>query len=301
MPYLPVDLDGKRKAEEIERALGLPRLSVVGGNVDLWEAVWRAWSGGKTPEEAQYVDDLALGAAYGPDLRIRAALVARDFLEVAGDRHRVRGAMKWLFGLEGKKRGGKASSGNLNRGSHPGVQPGAEVPQKVDFPAKPGPMPEDTSRHTPRLFHPAPSTQHPDTKQQKLLAADPISALGGLNVPSVVAGAEPDRRAQAHPPPKIRKPTKDPDLWDADDFWNWAQSRREEGGLVPELKPQGRKLADWYRLCLNTEGVNAIALKHAFNAYGKNAHWDSANHPFSVFMSQWRTYARKEDVHAVAG
>lgn len=156
MPYLPVDLDAKRKAHGIERALGLPRHAVAGGLTDLWEVVWR--------DKSDVVDDLTLDEAFGPDARIRAALVAREFLEPVEGGHRVRGAAKWLFGLEGKSRGGKAATVNLLRGPKPKE---AEA-TKTHSPASAGEEPK-TSRTQPPADTPAltPNTQHPAPNKPK--------------------------------------------------------------------------------------------------------------------------------------
>lgn len=156
MPYLPVDLDAKRKAGEIERALGLPRFSVIGGLLEVWEGVWR--------EKSDAVDDLALGAAFGPSPQIRSALVARDFLEPLEDgRHRVRGAKKWLLGMEGRSRGGHAAKANLVPGAAH-RQPKAPKPKKEasSAPAEGQPKASRTppsapsSALTPSIQHPAP-------------------------------------------------------------------------------------------------------------------------------------------------
>jgi hypothetical protein len=157
LPYLPVDLDAKRKAHGIERALGLPRHTVAGGLTDLWEVVWR--------EKSDTVDELMLDEAFGPDPRIRSALVARDFLEPAEERWRVRGAAKWLFGLEGRSRGGKASKGNLV----PGPKPKGSAEESRRPETAPSASAEDQPK-TP-LGSPSalsPSTQHPAPRSLSL-------------------------------------------------------------------------------------------------------------------------------------
>lgn len=163
MPYLPVDLDAKRKAHGIERALGLPRHAVAGGLTDLWEVVWR--------DKSDVVDDLTLDEAFGPDPRIRAALVARGFIEPADKSgHRVRGAAKWLFGLEGKSRGGKAAKANLI--------PGPKAKSAED----PKPIPSASAEDQPKppFGSPSalsPSTQHPAPKEiLKSFAGEPPPA-----------------------------------------------------------------------------------------------------------------------------
>lgn len=110
MPYLPLDLDAKRKLEAIERGLGLPRHTMVGGAMDMWETVWR--------QKSAEVDNITLWAAFGPDDRIVPALVSRGFLDpIVEGKFRVCGAPEWLFGMKGKSRGGHAAKGNLIPGA----------------------------------------------------------------------------------------------------------------------------------------------------------------------------------------
>lgn len=109
MPYLPVDLDAKRRAALIDSALGLPKHTAVGGLLDVWEHVWR--------EKRDVVPPLYLRACLGPDDRLIAAFVDAGFLEPVEGGHRVRGAAKWLFGMEGRSRGGRAAKGNLIPGA----------------------------------------------------------------------------------------------------------------------------------------------------------------------------------------
>lgn len=116
MPYLPLDLDAKRLLEGIEKGLLLPRHTMVGGAMDMWEAVWR--------QKSAFVDNITLWAAFGPDERVVPALVSRGFLEPSPDgRYRVCGAEQWLFGMSGKSRGGHAAKGNLIPGPKPKRQP----------------------------------------------------------------------------------------------------------------------------------------------------------------------------------
>lgn len=304
MPYLPLDLDAKRKLEAIERGLGLPRHTMVGGTMELWEGAWRSWMGGAAIGVADVADELAMTSAFGSDSRVCPALVSRGFLEAVPGGWRIRGAAKWLFGLEGKSRGGKTAKGNLKQGSQPGTQPGNQESEKADFPAKPGPKPEDTSRLDPRLLHPAPSTQHPkEEKREAPPPLNPVVAVGGLRVESVAAGAVPGRRIEDRPttarvPTTVVAPTKDPEVWDGDDFWCWAQSVRQDGGLLAEAKP--RALGSWFNTCLMTEGVTAHALKEAFYAFGEDPYWEAQRFPFQAFMSQWASFARKDSRHAAA-
>lgn len=273
MPYLPVDLDGKRKAMDIELALNLPRFSVVGGLLELWERVWR--------DKSAMVDDIALCAAFGPDMRLRAALVSRDFLEPWQDGlYRVKGAEKWLFGLEGKSRGGKAAAKNLRRGNKPGLAGSpaggsagniAGEP-KTAFPGVPGGMPEDGSRQEPRLLHP--EAQHP--------------------APTLLPSEEEKR---ASPPPKGPRldPDKPEDAWDGVDFWLWTQERRRAGGFAEETAPQREVLDRWWSKCLMSEGVTCRAMRVGFvRGFGADPYWEARGFPFRAFLKGWASYVRLE-------
>ncbi len=313
MPYLPVDIDGKRKAEEIERSLGVPRLSVVGGLVDLWETVWRSKMAGKPPEVAAVVDELAMGAAFGPDARVRSALVAREFLEPVPGGWRVRGAAKWLFGLEGKSRGGKSAKGNLKRGSQPGSQPGIETPMEPGSPAKPGPkpgpMPEDTSRLTSRLLHPAPSTQLKEEVPQAAptLPIDPLRAPWASTLPGFEESLTPDRRKSTDPPnvfrlqeqrvePPPKKLSRQQEF--AGYFWGCRDEHLAESGLPPSQDTGWTIQLQNVRLAFVKQS-QAELLAHAVRAYLDNEKMRDKDPPWPLhfFVSDFGKYeslARKQ-------
>lgn len=99
-------------------------------------------------------------------------------------------------------------------------------------------------------------------------------------------------------PVTLAAPTKPPDSWDGDDFWAWAQSIRQDGGLVAEAKPGSLSL--WFNRALMTEGVTAESLKEAFYAFGEDKHWEKHRYPFSAFMKQWASFARKDVTRAAS-
>lgn len=199
MPYLPVDLDGKRKAHAIERALGLPRHTVVGGLLDLWEGVWR--------DKTDIVDELALAAAFGPDLRIRDALVAREFIDPTEDKWRVRGASKWLFGMEGRSRGGHAAKSNLVPGARQKKAKGAEIQPRAETELL-GSCPEPAETPSALVLgsftqHPAPSTQNPFSLRET--SAEPVQAAllePAPLAPAPVKRAKPKAEPKAEPDPR---------------------------------------------------------------------------------------------------
>jgi hypothetical protein len=92
------------------------------------------------------------------------------------------------------------------------------------------------------------------------------------------------------PPVVVVEPETPPDAWTGEDFWQWAQWKRQEAHLVVERRhPDTRKLSSWYSSALGTLGGDIEALKEAFYRFGDDKHWQSATPPlpFAAFMSQW--------------
>lgn len=208
MPYLPLDLDAKRKLEAIERGLGLPRHTMVGGAMDMWETVWR--------QKAALVDNLTLWAAFGPNEHIVPALVSRGFLEPSSDgKFRVCGAQEWLFGMSGKSRGGHAAKGNLipgakqkKKASAKTVQP-RDSAEKPDSPAQVLSASAETQPRPPLGTLSALSPSIPTT-QQALETYPPKTADGGWKelVTELFAVFRSDRQKDPEPSGKDWKALK---------------------------------------------------------------------------------------------
>lgn len=107
---------------------------------------------------------------------------------------------------------------------------------------------------------------------------------------------------EAPPPQEVERapavfvePTTDPDTWLAEDFFAWAQSRRQKAGLVGERR-RPRNLAGWWSTCLMTPGVTAERMQGAFLAFGDSKHWQAAQPPlpFQGFMAQWDQFVPRE-------
>lgn len=190
MPYLPVDLDGKRKAEFVDRALGLHRGTTSCGLLDVWEHVWRT--------KKDTIGDLYLSACFGTDVRIRPALVEAGFIEaLPGGEWRIRGAAKWLFGMEGKSRGGHAAKANLVPGAAHLTKkprkvrskrtPADEVPKELEAPVVASSAPaEGQPKASPRPPSAPPSALTASSQQPASL----LKTTGGFS--PVVATQSPD-------------------------------------------------------------------------------------------------------------
>lgn len=191
MPYLPVDLDAKRKAEFVDRAHNLPKGTTVGGLLDAWEHVWAT--------KSDVLGELYITACFGSSPAIRADLVTAGFLEQLPEgQWRIRGAAKWLFGMEGKSRGGHAAKSNLVPGAkHKKPKPADEQKEPPSAPAESLPIASrdppsaDPSALSSSIQHPAstfknlagkPQKQKGDPRHTPLVAAlcaEYRSATGG--------------------------------------------------------------------------------------------------------------------------
>lgn len=164
MPYLQVDLDGKKRWPMVAVGLGVPEGAVYKGFIDLWEMCWRD----KTDRVGALRLELLFGGARGD--RIAQVLTELDFLEPAEDGlYRVRGADKRLGIAKAQSEAGKRNAGNLRRGKSPGGA--GEEPEGE---------PERTSGSGPAL---TPNTQHPTPNTEsksKTKAAEPPTAPTAL-------------------------------------------------------------------------------------------------------------------------
>jgi hypothetical protein len=87
MPFLQVDVDGKKRMPQVAKAAGLTPGDVAWGLLELWEHCWLTGS----PEIA----DEIVGGCFGSSDAIRKALVAYGFLEANGNGWRVKGTDRY--------------------------------------------------------------------------------------------------------------------------------------------------------------------------------------------------------------
>lgn len=209
MPYLPFDLDAKRKAALVARATGVQTCVIGWGLLELWEHVWR--------QKSDVVSGFDLTGCFGPVPMLAEALVGAGFLELAEGGYRVCGAGKWLLGLEGRSRGGHAAKENL--------VPGAK--HRAKRPPVPEPPPE-----------PIGSSREPAESQ-------PIPPIGSPSALSSSIQHPASRKEEPPPTPSGEEEVVQDPLGPAA-FWAFAQEERRKRGRAEEWKrPKG--FADWHR------------------------------------------------------
>jgi hypothetical protein len=146
------------------------------------------------------------------------------------------------------------------------------------------------------------STHSTPPKETYVRAPDPVSAMGAVTVPSVVAGATPDRRGQdsqlRHVPAVPEKPVRPDDTWDAATWIAWMQAKRFEEGLPPDTKFDERAVANAFSAALMA-GFTPKDLRMAFVAFGNDPYWLEKRLPIRGFISQLtEKYLRKQAAHA---
>lgn len=106
-----------------------------------------------------------------------------------------------------------------------------------------------------------------------------------------VRGKREEGKGDVHTPPGfvVTAPTTPDTTWTADDFWRWAQSRRQAAGFVAEKHP-GAELASWFSQTLAGLNGDIDRLKEAFLSFGDSPYWQRPKEPpalpFRGFMSQ---------------
>ena len=129
--------------------------------MELWEYVWGS--------KEDTVSVLVLDGCFGPNDRLRNALIEYRFLEPVDDRFRVRGAEDWLFRADAASKAGKASAAtgksleNLNRGTS------TRSEKKTDSPNSSRTTPERTPERKDEKGPISPNpTQQPSTQHLSL-------------------------------------------------------------------------------------------------------------------------------------
>lgn len=173
MPYIRVDLDGKKKWPLIAQGLAVPRGNVAAGFTDLWELVFN--------EKSDLVSILQLECLFGADgNRAARILVSFGFLESQPDTglFRVCGAKDYLrvgdAVVEGAKKGGEATAKggkSLKNLKQNRPSPIPEAPQNTEASPKPRRAPTEA---LPNSLHQSPNTNH-QTKEKTLVGKPSVS------------------------------------------------------------------------------------------------------------------------------
>ena len=254
MSYIAFDLDALNKAPAVARAAGLDPDAAIGGMARLWEFCWRT----KTDVVSKIqIRGLMNEALIEP-------LEAFGFLAADADQWRVKGADRYLRVSSARSENGKkaAANGNLKRGST-----GPTAKESVPTGSQQAPSRPPTE---PQQFpSPSASSEQRTANSEQRTEEEATSSKPGFAI-------------------VYQKPAADPSAWTSEEFFQWAQWRRQEAGLVGEVR-RPRGMAGWWSTAMLTIGGDIERMREAFYRFGESQHWLKATPPlpFSGFMSRW--------------
>ena len=129
------------------------------------------------------------------------------------------------------------------------------------------------------------------------------SGSSGSSFPSGSSGPADDQhrlKSVERGPLAYVAPDKPSHLWAVEDFFAWAQSKRQEAGWVGEPRPR-RSLSVWWNEVTMTPGMEihrcgVDRLRAGFVSFARDDHWQRAKPPapFQAFMAKWRDHVPPE-------
>lgn len=270
MSHIQVDLKViEVLAPSLASATGRQLRDIVGGLNLLWHRCWST--------KNATVTRTGLAGAFGADGldALLPCLIEEGFLTPEGAGWHVCGATKYLRIREARARGGRAAASNLRRGIEPGINStaaGAHVEHMSEASRHvPGEVPGSFPALTPNTEH-----RTPNTKEE----APPAP-------PEAVAVV-------------FQCPKKPPIEWLGEDFFAWAQFKRQEIGFIGERR-RPRNLSAWFSVAMQAVGGDVEVLQEAFYAFGGSKHWQASTPPlpFAAFVTQWDQFIPRGAVQNV--
>lgn len=302
LPFIQLDRAAKAKAAVLAGALGVTTQHAVGSLIEFWglnadpRELERLVEAGTdevvlSASQVKLRFQLASGQEVAPDL-----LAMAGFLEQReGDQYRVRGMSRYFKTItrrvnakKAASAGGKARMANANRnetgqflpangaGALAGESPASEPSESQPVvQARASRQPADKPASNPADSQP--TSQVTEVRDQRSYFKE--RTYVGESLPPA------DERPPK--PPDVTPPSGPVDDWQAEDFWRWAQFRRQQSGLVVERMPHPSKLSAWWSTARGRISVDG--LRAAFNSYGNEPYWATTKppYPFAGFMDQW--------------
>lgn len=298
LPWLQIDQDGLNRCRLLARLLAIPEAQGIGIGVSLWQ-----WALEMAPDgdfAGLVPDSGVLAAAVGwsvPDSGRLITELQRVGLVATTPTLRVRGLERYRRAWEKNTRGKRKT-------------------------LKSGPsLPEDGANPAPVSPVSAPQTQtqtqtHTEEKNVRTSEPDQLDDTVTLDMrrPPVNANVEQPRKrrpceiidttGEPEPAPEpvpvvagpavYEKPTLDPELWSsAEEFWAWAQAKRQEAGLLGE-RERPRGLSSWWSVA--RQSTSAASLLASFEGFMREEHWQKATPPNPVrgFLKQWERWVPRQ-------
>ncbi|MGH8527511.1 MAG: hypothetical protein ACREXY_25865 [Gammaproteobacteria bacterium] len=98
---------------------------------------------------------------------------------------------------------------------------------------------------------------------------------------------------------ELSRPTKPDEGWLVEDFWQWAQFKRQDELALPVERGRPKAFGAWWTTVLS-EGFLPADIRRGFVVYSQDPYWQKTSPPLPVagFVSQWFKYTAREDAHA---
>lgn len=275
IPYIQVHRSVARMAAQLAEPLGLTYQHVRGSLDVFWESLAdrRVLAKALALPEPMVLLDAAeatnrLWLAFGRQVEL-ALVVAAGVLEPVEAKYRVRGMSRYVE-MEAERLAALARSTAGGRSRAVGVRlasgrfaAGVPAGERLDAPP---------ASHQPAASQ-SPATHHVRGERREV-RVETGEVRGDIRTP---------------PGFVVSEPTTPADAWTADDFWRWAQSRRQKAGFIAEKHP-GVELSGWYSQTLAGLNGDIDRLKEAFLSFGDSPYWQKPKEPpplpFRGFMSQ---------------
>lgn len=293
LPWLQIDQDGLNRCRLLARLLVIPEAQGIGIGVSLWQ-----WALEMAPDgdfAGLVPDSGVLAAAVGwpvPDSGRLITELQRVGLVATTPTLRVRGLERyrraWEKNTRGKRKTLKSGQSLPEDGANPAPVASVSAPQtqtqtQTDI---------EQNVRTAEVDE-AKVDQPPVAPEPKKRRACAIIDTTGEPEP------EPERVPVIAGPVVYEKPALDPELWHGDEFFSWAQAKRQEAGLLGEREvPRG--LSAWWSTARMS--ASAAALQEAFIRFGNDPHWTKATPPcpFRGFLKQWDRFVPAGGAHVGA-
>ena len=289
LPFTQVDRAVKAKAALLAGYIATTVQHALGSLVEFWdlcsdprelEVILAETPPEREPELVLTADDVGLRFHLASGHKVDPVVLANlGFLEPVGDQYRVRGMSRQFSTVGGRlsrrraaQEAGKRSA-ETRRARSGTAQPRSQVVDEAlsivrTLPERP---PNDARTSTERQSNPEDRGQRTEDREKNVVRTAPPPV-------HVVAVVE--------PPPA----TSDPEGWTSDEFWRWAQGRRQASKLVPEKPPHPAKLGAWWAAARAL--VPVVGLQEAFYRFAADPHWERSTPaaPFAGFLAQWERF-----------
>lgn len=223
------------------------------------------------PEPMVLLDDLEcrqrLQLAFGAKVEPQLMATVGALEVVQGSKWRVRGMSRYLETERGRREWTeKSAKGGRTRAAGPRQADGKLM---VQPPASHLPADE-------------PATVHAKDERREV-RGESEEVRGDQSAPLA---------AERLKPSPVSAPTSDPVAWLAEDFWRWAESKRQAAGCPPQAPPHSMRLSVWWSEALGLLNGDVKRMQEAFYRFGEDKHWQDAQPalPFGAFMAKWNDF-----------